>query len=1005
MIQKPFFLLLLSLISLFPITGISQSHWVDSTLDQLSLDQQIGQLFMIAAYSNREEEYEKELEETLREYHVGGLLFFQGTPERQARLTNRYQQIVPVPLMIGMDAENGVGWRLKGAIEFSQQLLLGAARDEEWAYRVGKAIGKHCRIMGVHVNFAPVVDININPRNPVIGTRSFGEDTQDVSRKAIRYIQGLADENVMAVAKHFPGHGDTDIDSHLNLPLIQHSKERLDSVELAPFKAVFAAGIPGALTAHLEIPAYEPNRLPATLSPHIVTDLLRKELGYNGLCFTDAMNMKGVGKERKKGVADLLALIAGNDVILFPEDIAASIQEIKKAIAAGTITTAFIRERCRRVLAAKERYVLPYSTPIDTCQLIERLNSPEDIALQEKIYAQAITLVKNQDDLLPLIEPEQLRMAILNFGDREADAFEKMVENYTTCDRFSLTTNATQKNADAIVKKLSEYQCVIIYNSAARNSAARQFGSSTLLSDVIRKLQDKVLILCHPSTPYGADRYSHLPLDAILIGYSHDVPAQQFMAQALFGGIAVNGKLPVSINASYPAGLGNNTPKIRLGYHLPESSGMSTPLLQRIDSLCQNAIDLKATPGCEVLVAREGYVVYHKTFGHHTYQKTKANRTGDIYDVASITKMAATLPVVMMLYDQQQINLHSPISSYHSGLAKTNKASLTIRELLMHMGGLKASFPFFQHAVDKSQLSGSLFSSRQTKSNTVKVGNNLYLNPRFQYRDSTFRFEKAEGYSLVSPHFYMHNHFRDSILTLLLNTELTFQKNYTYSDLSFILLKEIVEKVSGSPLQIYLKKQLYLPLGARNTDFLAHRTLNMERVVPAAIDTIYRKSTLLGYVHDPIAALLGGVAGNAGLFSTAGDLAKIMAMYLNHGSYGGKHYIDSTTIALFTRAQLPPEVNRRGLGFDKPENRPDKEGGPTCAKAPPSSYGHTGFTGAIAWNDPDNQLIYIFLSNRTYPDEYNSLLIKENIRTNIQAVIYDALQPSIDKDKSDAIKE
>lgn len=964
--------------------------WVDSTLNRLSLDQQIGQLFMLAAYSNKDADYEKSLEENINKYHIGGLIFFQGTPEKQIAMTNRYQSQQEIPLMIGMDAESGIGWRLKTALHFPDQTLLGAIRDDSVIYRVGQTIGKHCRIMGVHVNFAPVADVNNNPKNPVIGTRSFGEDIDNVGRKSIAYMQGLESQQVMAVAKHFPGHGDTDTDSHHSLPLIRHSMARIDSVELAPFKALFNAGVPGVLMGHLALSAYDIGKLPASLSPRIVTQLLREEMHFDGLCFTDAMNMKGVTQGRKKGEADLLALKAGNDIVLFPEDIAASVREIKRALKEGEISEALIRERCRKVLEAKAKYVLPFAATIDTVDLIERLNAPEDLALKQECYARAVTLIRNNRLLVPLTALDTLRIASVNFGDRPAEVFENTLRRYTDCRHFKAAKNTDAAQLDSLVKKMATYNCVIIYNSASRNASRSNFGSSTTLANLIRKLQGKQIILCHPGTPYGAELYSHLPMDALLIGYSQDETAQYFMAQAIFGGIAIDGRLPVRVNMTYPAGTGFSAPKIRLGYHMPELSGMDSKMLQKIDSICRRAIQLKATPGCEVLVAKSGYVVYHKAFGHHTYKKHKANQTDDIYDVASLTKVAATLPALMQLYDRGEIRLEESVENYLSELQSTNKKGITLRELLLHTGGLKPSISFLQHAIDREKLEGQLFTRKKTTTNTLKISDNLYINPNFKYRDSTFCFEKTEGYRLVSPHFYIHENFRDTVREMLCGCDLLPHKNYTYSDVGFILLKEIFERVSGSPLDQYLKKNFYNSLGARDTDFLAHRTLDMERVVPSSHDHVYRKAPLHGYVHDPTAALLGGIAGHAGLFSTTGDLAKIMAMYLNHGSYGGKHYIDSTTIALFTARQMPIEKNRRGLGFDKPDTRPGKIS-PVSEQASPSSYGHTGFTGTIAWNDPEHEMTYIFLSNRTYPDEFNKKLTQENIRTGILDVIYHAI--------------
>ena len=989
--RKLFFIIGLSyLLSLISINSQAQLSWVDSTLNAMTLDEKIGQLIMVAAYSNKEAEYEQQLGATIEKYHLGGIIFFQGTPPRQALMTNKYQQHSRIPLMIGMDAENGVGWRIKPALEFPNQLLLGAIRDTNLIYRLGEAIGLQCKTMGVHINFAPVADININPKNPVIGIRSFGEIKEEVGNRTLQYTRGLQSQNVMAVAKHFPGHGDTDVDSHLALPLIRHTTTRIDSVELYPFRKLFEAGIPGVMIAHLNIPSYDSANIPASLSKRIVTDLLRKELHFDGLCFTDAMNMKGVTKGKNQGDADVEALVAGNDVLLFPENVEATVKKIKLAIQKGILTKEMIQEKCKKVLEAKAKFVLPY-IPVDTTHLTERLNTPENQALLHESFAKAITLVKNNRLLLPLTHLDSLRIASINLGGKNASVFEKTLEKYAPCAHFSTPSEISKEEIKKLIEKLSEYNCIIIYNSAARNTSSRQFGASMTFVDLIKQLKGKRLIFCHPATPYGMDLYSYLPMDAIIVSYSHDPLAQQFAAQAIFGGINMNGKLPVSINHYYPAGFGLSTPKIRLGYLLPENCNMDSQALLKIDSICQAAIKVKATPGCQVLVAKDGYVVYNKAFGFNTYNKKKKNTTDNIYDIASITKIAATLPAIMMLYDQHYIALDSPIVRYSHSLRETDKQDITVKELLLHTAGLRASFSFFQHAINWDNMQGRLFTTRYTKTNTRKLRDKLYLNPNFTYRDSTFNFSGGDGYLVVSPHFYVHKHFQDSIHDLILNSKLLPQKKYTYSDLGFVILKDIVEEQSATPFDIYCRKNFFKKLGAYNTDFNAHLKLNMQNVVPSSDDKVFRKSQLHGYVHDPIAALMGGVSGNAGLFSTAEDLAKIMSVYLNHGKYGGERFIDSTTVDLFTRSQLPLCQNRRGLGFDKPETQPQKSG-PTCLEAPQTSYGHTGFTGAIAWNDPENQLIYIFLSNRTYPNEFNNTLIKDNIRTKIQEAIYQSIK-------------
>ncbi|MDR2414530.1 MAG: serine hydrolase [Odoribacteraceae bacterium] len=984
------------LIPLFlPVTLLAQSRWADSTLNSLSLERQIGQLFMLAAYSNGDVAGEKAIEKAIRDHHVGGIIFFQGEPRRQAILTNRYQQASAIPLMIGMDAENGVGWRLSGVIEFPAQAILGALRDDAIAYRVGESIGRQCRLLGIHVNFAPVADVNANSANPVIGKRSFGEDYRNVSRKAVALARGLAAAGIIAVAKHFPGHGAADRDSHLELPRVNLPLSRLDSVDLTPFERLIRDGIPGVMVAHVDIPARDTSRLPASLSRQIVTNLLREQLHFDGLCFTDAMNMKGVAGGRKPGEADILALLAGNDVILFPGDIEASSRAIKQAVKQGRISRDLIRERCRRVLAAKEKYVIHRAGTIDTSRILPRLNAPADTALKQEIQEKAITLLKNDHLLLPLARLDTLRVAALVFGNQPANAFAATLEKYAPVARFNLPAGATGKEINATLARLEPYNLVILYNNAARDLPGDNFGNNGKLARVIEHLRGKRLVLCHPATPYGLAPYIPLPVDAFLVSYSRDPGAQELLAQAIFGGTSIEGLLPVSVAETFPAGAGLTTGKTRLGYHHPERHGLNPVGLRGIDSLCRAAIRAGATPGCQVLVARDGFVIYDKAFGHHDQEKSAPNSASDIYDVASLTKIVATTPAIMMLHDRYKIALDLPVATYLPLTIGTDKATITIRELLLHTSGLRPSLPFLSRAVDLAALRGPLLSARRSRDNSRKLRDNLYINPRFRYRDSTLAFEQREGYRQVSPGFFAHERYLDSIPLLVLHSPLSGNKRYAYSDLGFIFLQRVIENVSGEPLDQWTRQHLFLPLGARDIGFLPRRDLDVTRVVPSSIDRVFRRTLLHGDVHDPLAALLGGVAGNAGVFSSAGELAKIMTLYLFRGQYGGQQFISPATVDLFTSAQLPPEQSRRGLGFDKPETLPGKEG-PTCRAAPPSCYGHAGFTGGCAWNDPENRLTYIFLSNRTYPNEFNDKLNKENTRVKIQEIIYSSLRSSPD---------
>ena len=986
--------LLFILFSFLALQGRGQttpeSVWVDSTLQRMSLDEKIGQLFMIAVYSNQTENYETEIEKQLLKYHIGGIIFFQGEPSRQIKLTNRYQKASKYPLLIGLDAEHGVGWRLKNAMEFPKMGILGAVSNDSLIYRLGATIARHCHELGVHVNFAPVVDINSNPLNPVIGIRAFCEDPEEVAQKGILYMTGSLSQGVLPVVKHFPGHGDTDTDSHKALPSILHSRQRLDSIELYPYRALIEAGVPAVMTSHLNVPSLDSTGVPASLSPTIIDGLLKDQLGFKGLCFTDAMNMKGVTQNAPSGEAEVKALLAGNDVLLFPEHIGKAVQAVRQAITDSLISEEMLNEKCRKILAAKWKFALPNTAPSETEGLWSRLHRPEALALKQHLYKEAITLIRNNDSLLPLKRLDTLKIASLHFGGGKLNNFQTTLNHYTSVSHFTVPANLSADDLRNWKQKLKSYNCIILYNSTANNSFSKNFGYNRTLEALVAALKGKRLILCHPAIPYGLSHYMTLPLDAVLISYENHLYAQQYAAQAIFGGIACKGRLPVSIDSTYRAGLSLHTAKTRLSYETPEAYGLHSDRLDRIDSLCKRAIQLKATPGCQVLVAKDGAVIYNKAFGYHTYQQKKANKTTDIYDIASVTKITATLPAVMKLYDEGKIELDNALASYYPPLDTTDKKDITVHEVLCHNAGLKTFIPFFPNAIDKKSIPGPLFTTRRTATNTLRLKDRLYANVDYRFRDSTISRTPREGYKFIAPGLYLYPAYQDTIRQAILTSPLNARKTYAYSDLGFILLKYAVEYVSGETLSRFCKNNFYLRLGMNSTDFRAAERLPKSRIVPSCYDKLYRKTEINGFVHDPTAALLGGIAGHAGLFSTAGDLAKILQMYLNKGSYGGERFLSPETLSLFSCRNTTYDNNRRALGFDKPEPDSSKTS-PVCNSTPLSSFGHTGFTGIMAWCDPDNNLIYIFMSNRTYPDEFNTKLSKENIRTKIQEVIYEAL--------------
>ncbi|MGL5682317.1 MAG: glycoside hydrolase family 3 N-terminal domain-containing protein [Marinifilaceae bacterium] len=981
---------LITLSILLLCNSIQANNWADSVLSRMSIDQKIGQLFMIAAYSNKDANYEQQLVNQIQKLQPGGVIFFQGDIKRQIELTNRVQKSSPTPLFVGMDAEHGLGWRLKDGMVFPRMQCVSASPCDTIQMEIGAAIARHLKAVGVHINFAPVVDINNNAANPVIGMRSYGELPATVTRKAHLYARGSNHEKVMPVLKHFPGHGNTDTDSHLSLPVIHTTKDSMINTEFFPYNRLLPLGLPAVMVGHISVPALDSSGLPASVSKQIVTRLLREEMRFNGLTFTDAMNMKGVTTGRATGEADVQALIAGNDIILFPENLDIAIKKVKEAINNGLITQEAIDTRCRRILEAKVKYNANVFTPISYAKIKPLLHTKQDSLLLASTYRTAITLAKNTDNLIPLTHLDKRTIACVVVGKTRATEFTSTLKKYAKIKQIYLSAAPTAEQLSTLKQQLAGINTLIVFNSAGTDSYKSNFGFSTGMKQLLSTVGNGVqTIIVQPTTPYGLKPFVNYNTASWIICYDKTLHAQRYAAQAIFGGIDIQGVLPVSISPEYPAGTGINTSKTRLGYATPEEAGVDSRRLSTIDSICRSAIAKRATPGCQVVVARGGNIIYQKSFGNKTYTSPEAVTDQCLYDVASITKIAATMPVVMQLEQKGDITLDGTIGDYLPQYRESNKHNLKLKDILLHQAGLRGSIPLFAEAIDRKNLRGPLFTAKKTESNTIRVKDRLYMNPNFKYKDSTFSSIPKSNYLSVAPGVYMHPQYKDSLQQAIAKTPVD-GKGMRYSDLGFMLLQEVAEQVTHRPLDVYCNEEFYTRMGMHHTYFNPLKNVDKQDIVPSCRENIYRKCTIHGTVHDPVAAVRGGVSGHAGLFSTAGDIAKIMQLYLNGGEYGGEHYFDKETLKRYTRNHLPS--NRRAYGFDKP-NLQAPQASPAAPSASAESFGHTGFTGTIAWADPKYDLVYVFLSNRTYPDEYNNLLLRLNVRTAVQEVIYNAIQP------------
>ena len=973
MLKKLFFISFL--LTLFNLVGQNldplrtddyflQEKWVDSILSSMTIDEKIGQLFMIQAYSNLDSVHENKIKEMIQKYHVGNLIFMQGTPIKQAQLTNTYQSLSEIPLMIGFDGEWGLDMRLQNTYRFPWNMTLGAIQDNTLIRKFGEHLGRHAKRIGIHVNFAPVVDINTNPLNPIIGNRSFGESKQNVTLKAIEFSQGMQSEGVLANAKHFPGHGDTATDSHLKLPVLNFNKERLDSIELYPYKRVFDAGMASVMTAHLSIPVLESNpKLPTSLSPKVVTDLLKEKLGFLGLIFTDGLNMKGAANYSSSAEINLAAIQAGNDVLLIPQDVPASINLIKNAIDSGVLSLDRIDESVRKILLAKYKVGLHLYKPIDTLNLIKDLNTIEDEVLHRELVKNSMTIIKNNKKTLPIQDLKKYEnIAYVAMGDDHGDKFLETLNKYSKIQKVS------SDNLNELINTLEDFDLVIVgfHKSNTHPWKSFEFSNQELvwLHEISRKNTTILSVFASPYSLLNIKSFNNL--ESLLVAYQNSEISQVISAQTIFGAIEANGKLPVSIKNEFPVGTGIQTKKIqRLQYSIPESVGMSSQKLAKIDSVAALVLEEKMSPGLQVLVARKGVVVYEKSFGFHTDKKKIEVNNSDVYDVASLTKILASLPMLIKAEEENKIALSSTVRKILPKFKKSNKDTLTVREILSHYGQLKAWIPFYkltQDSLTQKNLK-NFYSSKKSNNFTIKVAEDLYLN----------------------------SSFKDSIFKQIRDAEQREKPGYKYSDLGYYIFKEALEKKYKKELDILVDEEFYKPLGANRMSYLPLSKFKKSSIIPSEKDNYFRNQLLHGYVHDMGAAMLGGVGGHAGLFSNSNDIAKMMQLYLQKGFYGGKRYFDSETFDKFNKRYYSDEKVRRGLGFDKPQL--DSTVMATCGCVSEESFGHSGFTGTYTWADPVSEIIYVFLSNRVFPTMENYGLVKENIRTKIQQIIQEAILP------------
>lgn len=956
---------------------IACNRWVEEQLAQMTLKQKIGQLFIHTVAPITTQKNKTSIESAVKEYGIGGLLFSKGELEKQVQLTNLAQQWADIPLLITFDGEWGLGMRLDGTPEFPRNRVLGCIQNDTLIYRYGREVARELREIGVQVNLAPVADVDNNPDNPVINVRSFGSDPKLVARKVVAYSRGLEDGGVMAVCKHFPGHGDTDRDSHHVLPVLNFSRDRLDSVELYPFREAVKAGVGGVMIGHLHVA--ELDNKPASISSEVITSVLQKDLHFSGLVFTDALEMKGISDNADNVCVQ--ALLAGNDLLLVPRNLKKNLESVMRAVKSGKLSEDVITEHCRKVLTYKYALGLSRKPHVDVEGLSQRIRTAETDSLLVTLEKSAVTVVKDSADVLPL-DLSLSGNVLLSLSPSLSDAYPFYKELKKTVSLAWLHGNAD--SLKQLQERIIPAQQVIV--AVHPNSNFQAF-----LPLLERLSHDKpMVVVCFSPQDVLLEMQSVLQnASAVVLAHTDKEYIQRYVADVMIGQKFVNGRLSVDMAGLWKSGTGITLDPDHPRSYTPEELGMDSHRLAAIDSIVEEGIVRKAYPGCHVLITKDGYPVYNKCFGSLTYAGKEKVREHTIYDLASLSKAAGTLLAVMKLYDEGRFGLTDKVSRYLPALKGTDKENITIQDLLFHESGLPSYLPFYEEAIDMKTCKGGLFRKKPDAAHRLQVGPNLYACTSFSYKKEWVSSVPSEVYSLqLSDSLFLNKEYKQVIMREIINAPLK-GHSYRYSCLNFMLLKEMVENMTKVPMDAYLDSVFFKPMGLMYTSYNPLKRFPKEQIAPTAEKDFLRGGPLQGYVHDEAAAFMGGVSGNAGLFSTAHDVAVLFQMLLDRGICGDRRYLSRATCDLFIG--MKSKSSRRGLGFDKPDTEKQDES-PCASEAPASVFGHTGFTGTCVWADPDNDLVFVFLSNRTYPMAYGeNNLVKLEIRSRIQQAMYQSL--------------
>ena len=939
-----------------------EEKWVDSVFNSLTLEQQVGQLMNLRA-NQPNKDFDIKIEEYIEKYNIGGVTFFRTDAEDLLLQANDWQAKAQTPMMIAIDGEWGLGMRINDGLSYPYQMTLGAITNDSLISEMGRQIAEQCLRIGINVNFAPDIDVNNEPNNPVIGFRSFGEDPDNVARKGTAYALALQNNGVIPSMKHFPGHGNTATDSHHALPIIKNSLEEIEKIELYPFQYAIDKGVNGAMVGHLYFPALEPVvNQSSSLSKNIVTDLLKNKMNYDGIIFTDGLEMKGAYNGMDPDSVCLQAIMAGNDVLLLPINVEASMQIIINAAKNNIEVRNRVEESCKKVLRHKYQIGLNDYEPQKTERLNNDLNQNKYFILKQRLYNEAVTMLENKKEILPMKKNSNKKIAVVTFG-KDNSISAKLNENGIFNTPFLISKDASEEEVKRTAKQLKSYDYVILNIRNTSSYPSKNYGITSAMINFVKELPNSTKLIFNLfGSPYALDKFSFgRNLSSLLVGYEDNDMVANAMVNIVMGKMSPKGKLPVSVS-KYKCGMGFEFK----GFLSPETLPVSlidNQYIRQIDSLLVDGMNQKAYPGCQVLAMKDGKIIFEGNYGKFTYEGDKYVNADAIYDIASLTKLFASSFALMKLYDEGKLDLNSTLGDYFPFLNQSDKGEIKLIEFLTHQSGMTPWIPIYKMTCDGNEPDMNYFREYIDENHTVRVARNLYISEDFRYE----------------------------IYDTIMKSELK-EKKYKYSDLGFYFVPEIVKAITNQSFESYLEENFFKPLSLNHICFKPLNKHDINNIVPTEDDKYFRNQLICGDVHDQTAALFGGVSGHAGLFSNARDLAVMMQLLLNGGYANGTQFISEETINYFTSAPFADNENRRGIGFDKPDLDPEAKYYTPSKQSSMASFGHTGFTGTFAWADPANNLIVIFLSNRVYPTSDNNKLSKLNLRTEIHDLFYKAVE-------------